>query len=167
MENIEKKQLEDLSDNARVMVTQVSVMCDGGNLGMIYNLDATIQEIAEAMEYIIDQGWIGNRWKPIYKDGEEEPVLEPRYVYARLCSYTNDDRGRNESGVIFVTDPNEFNDWSEPGYCAFSDDDPIIVGIADEPNFKTVKDASGVYAMTNEQCYIPISVWVDAQGDTK
>lgn len=110
MANIEKKKREELSFNAGIIVTSIDRDLDGGySTFTTYNMDASIEEIAEAMKFVIDSGWFGS-----YR------------LYARKIKTFFDKR--EVDAVLLVRYENEFDYLENNGYITVPIEYPLVIG---------------------------------------
>jgi hypothetical protein len=111
MANIEKKPYSEFSYNTQRMIGAIDVGIDGGPLPItVFNIDATVEEVVDAMKYIIDTGWMGND-----------------DIYAAFIGYVNQ-HGEYETGVEFADDEKDYWYGQVNGYYEILDDLPRIVG---------------------------------------
>lgn len=126
MANIEKKPYSELSYNSQRMIGAIDVGIDGGPLPItVYNMDASVDEIVDAMKYIIDTGWMGND-----------------DLYAAVIGYNNE-YGAYETGVEFVDDLKDYWYGEVNGYYKVLDDLPMVIGKPKTFEDKSKRSSSG------------------------
>ena len=83
MGNIEKKKYEELSSNAQRIVGAVDRGIDGGPLPLhFWHIDPSVEEMCEAMKYIIDTGWLGRSNHLMRKcEYKENGVIKPAVAF--------------------------------------------------------------------------------------
>ena len=118
MGNIETKTRENLSFNAKVMVDRINCDTTGRSLPAIVYVDASVEEISEAVKYLIDSSWA---------TGEE--------VYAKKVK-CNIDKSLIQDGVVFSHDRGVFQHAEQCQYISKVIGTPMIFGtpIAYEDN---------------------------------
>lgn len=110
MANIEKKKYDELGYNSKRIISVVDQAIDGGPLPiLVYNLDVTVDDMVDAMKYIIDTGW-----------------LSSGKTYARKVEYTNQYK-EYETGVFITHDETDFDRYEQAGYYYFPKDYPVVI----------------------------------------
>ncbi|MBR4830536.1 MAG: hypothetical protein IKZ96_02065 [Bacilli bacterium] len=110
MANIETKQREELSYNARIMVDTIDTHIDGGGFPITAFLDASVEEMSEAVKYLIDSGWLSNR-----------------DLYAGKVK-SNVDNSLVKDAVLFVRSKDDFDYGVNRGYISMPKGTPIVIG---------------------------------------
>ncbi len=102
----------DGKENVGKMVIEVGRGLEEGPLPIsVWDVDPTLEEMIEAMKYIIDSGWMNN-----------QPI------YLRKAEYK--ENGEIKPAVIFTHEEDDFVNFEKNGYYHILDEYPIIVGDA-------------------------------------
>jgi hypothetical protein len=110
MANIEKKSFKELSDVARTIYKVVNAQLDNNPLPIIiFDLDATVDELVEGAKVIIDTGWFGT-----------DPI------YIRRMEYT-DEYAEPAVGVYITDDEKDFEMNEENGFYYYPKHFPMII----------------------------------------
>ena len=125
MANIEKRELEELSDDAQIIVGLVDYAIEGASLPTTISLDADIEDVADALKYIIDTGWLGNEC-----------------IYARKMKLTSSYDEVKHIGVS--TDKDYFTYMTDLKYCNINENEPMIIGKTEHFN-NTDNPLNGYY----------------------
>lgn len=113
MGNIDKKRREELGENAMHMVGVVDRGLDGGGFPIhVHKTDASVEEICEAMKYIIDTGWVGHDF----------------YARKALCNID----GIIVPIVLFSGSEQELVALGRTRWYEFLDESPLIEGVSSD-----------------------------------
>jgi len=119
MGNIEKKKEEELSYNAQRIVGAVGRGIDGRPLPLhCWHIDPSVEEMCEAMKYIIDTGWL------CWSDH-----------LMRKCEY--EENGVIKPAVAFVDNAADFDYDELHGYYSYPSEYPTVIGKSNCHTFKT------------------------------
>lgn len=108
MANIEKKKYEELSENAQDMVRIVDYAVEGSSMPVTIYLDIPVEDMADAMKYIIDTGWMSSD-----------------YVFARKMKMNSPSESVNCIG--FATYEEFFTYVTALNHCTIDENDPLII----------------------------------------
>lgn len=109
MSKIEKKERDELSYNASIMVDSYDNAVEECWDCVINDLNPNISEMVEAMKYIIDSGWSHN------------------IIFARKTEYVDENHNLC-TGVMITGDESKLNYYEERGYLTFPKDFPTVIG---------------------------------------
>lgn len=122
MGNIEKKKLEELSYNAQRIVGAVDRGIDEGPLPLhCWHIDPSVEEMCEAMKYIIDTGWLGRS-----------------NHLMRKCEYK--ENGVIKPAVAIVDNADDFDYDELHKYYRYPREYPTVIGKSNCDTFETESD---------------------------
>ena len=146
MGNIEAKKRENLSYNAKIMVDTIDNFLDEGKFPItVYDTDASISEIEEAMKFVIDTGWFGTF------------TLFARKI---RCAFG---KGNITNSILFTTNEDDFTYSEEGGYLTILREYPTVTGIVkkDLDNSQRPNENNGdVYIKLDDGSLISHEEWV-------
>lgn len=109
MGNIRKIELDELSEDAQFIVGQFDYVIGGGSSEVEIDVDASIEDIADAMKYIIDTGWVGCPEVYACRMNKTTPYGESIYT-----------------GVS--TKPDFFTYLTDHKYFSIDENEPMVIG---------------------------------------
>lgn len=142
MGNIDKVKYDKLSENAMHMVGVVDRGLDGGGFPIhVHKTDASVEEICEAMKYIIDTGWVGHDF----------------YARKALCNI----EGIFIPIVLFAESEKRLTDLRRTRWYEFLDEFPLIEGVSSD------SDEDGydgdVYIKLDDNSLVSLEEWKKLQ----
>ena len=121
MSNINNKDYNEVYNNTQIIIKKFNKYLDEYPLPIVLYIDASLDEIIDAVKYIIDTGWISSN------------------LYVRKMKY-NGKLNKEEIVLIFTNDEKEFDYVEFHNYYKRIEDYPEIIGI---PNYN--KNSNNYY----------------------
>ena len=109
MSNIERKKWDELSFASHEIIRIVDDVIEEGGLPTVIFVDATVEDIADAVKHIIDTGWLG---------------YHNFYARKMILNCTNE----KQKCIAISMDEDFSTRIDNPTHCAIDENAPLIIG---------------------------------------